>query len=97
MDLLTYQRTVFAFHGYDRRMRDTVRTGNRTEKASENNCGDLGFTLYATSGTSRAIDLMKNNDMAFVINTPSGTPPRGRSEAPHRRHAEPHPDHDHTA
>lgn len=27
MDLLSYQRTVFAFHGCDRRLRDAVLTG----------------------------------------------------------------------
>ncbi|MFO1482834.1 MAG: carbamoyl-phosphate synthase large subunit [Verrucomicrobiaceae bacterium] len=59
---------------------------------------DLGFTLYATSGTGgviseagipvnilpklasgqrpNVIDLMKNKDMAMVINTPSGKNPR---------------------
>jgi len=59
---------------------------------------DLGFTLYATSGTGgvikeagipvqilpklasgqrpNVIDLMKNRDMALVINTPSGKNPR---------------------
>ena len=59
---------------------------------------DLGFTLYATSGTGQVIkdagievnilpklasgqrpnvvDMMKNKDMAFVINTPSGKNPR---------------------
>ena len=59
---------------------------------------DLGFTLYATSGTGsviseagikveilpklasgqrpNVIDLMKNKDMALVINTPSGKNPR---------------------
>ncbi len=59
---------------------------------------DLGFTLYATSGTGQVIkdagipvnilpklasgqrpnviDLMKNKDMALVINTPSGKNPR---------------------
>jgi len=59
---------------------------------------DLGFALYATSGTGRVIsdagilvtilpklasgqrpnviDLMKNKDMALVINTPSGKNPR---------------------
>ncbi|NLT70354.1 MAG: carbamoyl-phosphate synthase large subunit [Verrucomicrobiaceae bacterium] len=59
---------------------------------------DLGFTIYATSGTGgeiraagiavnilpklasgqrpNVIDLMKNEDMALVINTPSGKNPR---------------------
>ena len=59
---------------------------------------DLGFKIYATSGTGsvikeagievhilpklasgqrpNVIDLMKNKDMAFVINTPSGKNPR---------------------
>jgi carbamoyl-phosphate synthase large subunit len=59
---------------------------------------DLGFTIYATSGTGgvikesgievnilpklasgqrpNVIDLMKNKDMAFIINTPSGKTPR---------------------
>jgi carbamoyl-phosphate synthase large subunit len=59
---------------------------------------DLGFTIYATSGTGgvikeagievhilpklasgqrpNVIDLMKNKDMALVINTPSGKNPR---------------------
>ncbi|MFZ4764829.1 MAG: hypothetical protein ACOYMN_07715 [Roseimicrobium sp.] len=29
MDLLSYQRTVFAFHGCDRRLRDAVLTGKK--------------------------------------------------------------------
>jgi len=59
---------------------------------------DLGFTIYATSGTGgvikesgievnilpklasgqrpNVIDLMKNKDMHFIINTPSGKTPR---------------------
>jgi carbamoyl-phosphate synthase large subunit len=59
---------------------------------------DLGFTIYATSGTGgvindagikanilpklasgqrpNVVDMMKNKDMAFIINTPSGKNPR---------------------
>ncbi len=34
------------------------------------------------------IDLMKNKDMALVLNTLSGQTPRGRDQDPHRRHAQ---------
>jgi carbamoyl-phosphate synthase large subunit len=94
MGLLSYQRTVFSFHGCGRRRWDPVLTGKAMLIASENSYDWPGFTNYATSGISDAdipvnilpklasgqrhnvIDLMKNNDMALVINTPFGKNPR---------------------
>ena len=36
MDILSYQRTVFGFHGCDKRVADSVLTGKTKLSASEN-------------------------------------------------------------
>ncbi|MDZ4287750.1 MAG: carbamoyl-phosphate synthase large subunit, partial [Prosthecobacter sp.] len=77
----------------------SVKDSDRTNVARiAKGYADLGFTIYATSGTGQVIkdsgtdvqilpklasgqrpnviDLMKNKDMALVINTPSGKNPR---------------------
>ena len=46
MDLLNYQRTVFAFHGCDRRLRDAVLTGKSKLTASLNTYDWLGTGIY---------------------------------------------------
>ena len=46
MDLLNYQRTVFAFHGCDRRVRDAVLLGKRKLLASLNTYDWLGMGIY---------------------------------------------------
>ncbi len=46
MDLLSYQRTVFAFHGCDRRVADSVLAGKAKLTASENAYDWLGTGIY---------------------------------------------------
>ena len=46
MDLLSYQRTVFAFHGCDSRVADAVLNGKEKLLASENNYDWLGHGIY---------------------------------------------------
>jgi len=46
MDLLSYQRTVLAFHDCDRRLRDTVLTGKKKLNASLNAYYWLGSGIY---------------------------------------------------
>lgn len=46
MDLLNYQRTVFAFHGCDRRVRDAVLLGKMKLTASLNTYDWLGMGIY---------------------------------------------------
>lgn len=88
MDLLPYQRTVFDFHGCDRRLRDAVPLGMEKITASGNTYDWLGFSSgsdineadipvnilpkLASGQRPNVIDLMKNMDMALVINTPCG-------------------------
>ena len=74
---------------------------------------DLGFTLYATSGTAaalktanipvkklfklnegrpNALDMIKNGELALIINTPSGKVcARGRDQNPQHRQRRTHP------
>lgn len=46
MDLLNYQRTVFAFHGCDRRVRDAVLLGKQKLLTSLNTYDWLGTGIY---------------------------------------------------
>ena len=46
MDLLSYQRTVFAFHGCDSRVADAVLAGKATLLASDNTYDWLGSGIY---------------------------------------------------
>ena len=46
MDLLSYQRIVFGFHGCDRRLRDDVLTGKKKLSASENAYDWLARGIY---------------------------------------------------
>lgn len=46
MDLPSYQRSVFAFHGCDRRLRDAVLTGKKNLNASLNTYDWLGSGIY---------------------------------------------------
>lgn len=57
MDLLSYQRTVFAFHGCDRRLRDAVLTGKKKLTASLNTYDWLGSGIYFWEhGPMRALE-----------------------------------------
>lgn len=57
MDLLSYQRTVFAFHGCDRRLRDAVLTGKKRLNASLNTYDWLGSGIYFWEhGPMRALE-----------------------------------------
>lgn len=57
MDLLNYQRTVFAFHGCDRRVRDAVLLGKQKLLASLNTYDWLGTGIYFWEhGPSRALE-----------------------------------------
>lgn len=57
MDLLSYQRTVFAFHGCDRRLRDAVLTGKKKLNASLNAYDWLGSGIYFWEhGPMRALE-----------------------------------------
>ena len=46
MDLLSYQRTVFGFHGCDKRVADAVLTGKTKLSASENAYDWLARGIY---------------------------------------------------
>jgi hypothetical protein len=60
MDLLSYQRTVFAFHGCDRRLRDAVLTGKKKLNASLNAYDWLGSGIYFWEhGPVRALEWAK--------------------------------------
>ena len=57
MDLLNYQRTVFAYHGCDRRLRDAVLTGKKKLNASLNTYDWLGSGIYFWEhGPMRALE-----------------------------------------
>lgn len=57
MDLLNYQRTVFAFHGCDRRIRDAVLLGKMKLLASLNTYDWLGTGIYFWEhGPMRALE-----------------------------------------
>ena len=57
MDLLNYQRTVFAFHGCDRRVRDCVLLGKLILLASLNTYDWLGMGIYFWEhGPRRALE-----------------------------------------
>ena len=57
MDLLSYQRTVFAFHGCDSRVADAVLPGKETLSASENTYDWLGHGIYFWEhGPARAFE-----------------------------------------
>ena len=57
MDLLSYQRTVFAFHGCDRRVADAVLAGKARLVASENTYDWLGSGIYFWEhGPARALE-----------------------------------------
>lgn len=57
MDLLSYQRTVFAFHGCDRRVRDAVLLGKVKLLASLNTYDWLGQGIYFWEhGPRRALE-----------------------------------------
>ena len=57
MDLLSYQRTVFAFHGCDRRVADAVLSGKEKLAASENTYDWLGHGIYFWEhGPARAFE-----------------------------------------
>jgi hypothetical protein len=60
MDLLNYQRTVFAYHGCDRRLRDAVLTGKKKLNASLNTYDWLGSGIYFWEhGPQRALEWAK--------------------------------------
>ncbi len=46
IDLLSYQRTIFDFHGCDKAIADAVLTGEGTLSASENAYDWLGRGIY---------------------------------------------------
>ena len=57
MDLLSYQRTVFAFHGCDSRVVEAVLAGKAKLHASENNYDWLGHGIYFWEhGPARALE-----------------------------------------
>ena len=57
MDLLSYQRTVFAFHGCDSRVADAVFSGKSRLVASENTYDWLGHGIYFWEhGPARAFE-----------------------------------------
>ena len=57
MDLLSYQRTVFAFHGCDRRIAEAVLAGKMTLTASLNTYDWLGKGIYFWEhGPARALE-----------------------------------------
>lgn len=57
MDLLAYQRTVFGFHGCDKRVADAVLTGKARLSASENAYDWLARGVYFWEhGPMRALD-----------------------------------------
>ena len=57
MDLLSYQRTVFGYHGCDSRVADAVLAGKETLAASENTYDWLGHGIYFWEhGPARAFE-----------------------------------------
>ncbi|MFZ4766012.1 MAG: hypothetical protein ACOYMN_13765 [Roseimicrobium sp.] len=57
MDLLNYQRTVFGFHGCDKRVADAVLTGKRKLNVSLNTYDWLGMGIYFWEyGPMRALE-----------------------------------------
>lgn len=57
MDLLSYQRTIFGFHGCDKAVADAVLTGEATLSASENAYDWLGRGIYFWEhGPMRALE-----------------------------------------
>ncbi|MBE2283078.1 MAG: hypothetical protein IAE77_06430 [Prosthecobacter sp.] len=57
MDLLSYQRTVFGFHGCDKRVADAVLTGKAKLSASENTYDWLARGIYFWEhGPMRALE-----------------------------------------
>jgi hypothetical protein len=57
MDLLNYQRTVFGYHGCDRRVADSVLLGNTTLSESVNTYDWLGSGIYFWEhGPQRALE-----------------------------------------
>jgi hypothetical protein len=57
MDLLNYQRTVFAFHGCDRRVRDAVLLGKQKLLANLNTYDWFGTGIYFWEhGAGRALE-----------------------------------------
>ena len=57
MDLLSYQRTVFGFHGCDKRVADAVLTGKTKLSASENAYDWLARGIYFWEhGPMRALE-----------------------------------------
>jgi hypothetical protein len=74
MDLLNYQRTVFAFHGCDRRVCDSVLSGNASLAASENTYDWLGRGIYFWEhGPQRAYEwaVQQSRRKASHITTPA--------------------------
>ena len=60
MDLLSYQRTVFGFHGCDSRIADAVLAGKAKLSASANTYDWLGSGIYFWEhGPARALDWAK--------------------------------------
>ena len=57
MDLLSYQRTIFGFHGCDRRVADSVLAGKAKLSASSNTYDWLGSGIYFWEhGPARALE-----------------------------------------
>jgi hypothetical protein len=57
MNLLSYQRTIFGYHGCDRRVADAVLTGKTKLSASENAYDWLGHGIYFWEhGPMRALE-----------------------------------------
>ena len=57
MDLLSYQRIIFGYHGCDQRVADAVLLGKSKLVASENACDWLGSGIYFWEhGPARAIE-----------------------------------------
>ena len=57
MDLLSYQRTIFGFHGCDRRVADSVLAGKAKLTASSNAYDWLGTGIYFWEhGPARALE-----------------------------------------
>ena len=57
MDLLSYQRTIFGFHGCDRRLADSVLAGKSRLTASSNAYDWLGTGIYFWEhGPTRALE-----------------------------------------
>ena len=57
MNLLSYQRTIFGFHGCDRRVADAVLAGKQKLTASANAYDWLGTGIYFWEhGPARALE-----------------------------------------